>query len=60
MAESIKIADNLHFGSMLMWTEPYFSQFGFDLIATMQGTYEASRVSSFHAMGWEQQVAPPK
>ena len=63
MAESIKIADNLHFSSMLMWTEPYFSQFGFDLIALMQGTYEAGRVSSFHGMGisgWEQQhVNPP-
>jgi hypothetical protein len=26
MAESIKIAENLHFGSMLMWREPNFSQ----------------------------------
>jgi hypothetical protein len=60
-AESIKIADNLHFGSMLMWSEAYFSQFGFDLIAMMQGTYEAGRVSSFHGMGWEQhQVTPSK
>jgi hypothetical protein len=33
MAESIKIADNLHFGSMLMWGESDFSQFGFDIIA---------------------------
>jgi hypothetical protein len=44
-----------------MWSEAYFSQFGFDLIAMMQGTYEAGRVSSFHGMGWEQhQVTPSK
>ena len=36
---------------MLMWNEPNFSQFGFDLIAMMQGTYEVGRVSSFHGMG---------
>ena len=56
MAKSVKIADNLHFGSMLTWGEPHFSQFGFDVIAIMQGTYEASRLSSFHGMGtseWE-------
>jgi hypothetical protein len=61
MAESIEIADNLHVGSMLMWAEPNFSQFGFDLIAMMQGTYEVGKVSSFHGMGWEQdQVTPHK
>jgi hypothetical protein len=49
--ESIKIADNLHFGSMLRWGEPNFSQFGFDVIAMMQGTYEVGRLSSFHGMG---------
>ncbi len=51
------VADNLHFGSMLMWSEVHFSQFGFDIIAMMQGNYEAGRVSSFHGMGtsgWEQ------
>jgi hypothetical protein len=50
-ADSIKIADNLHFGSMLMWGEPDFSQFGFDIIAMMQGTYEVGKISSFHGMG---------
>ncbi len=56
MTESIKIADNLHFGAMLMWSEPNFSQFGFDVLAMMQGTYEVGRLSSFHGMGtseWE-------
>jgi hypothetical protein len=57
MAKSIKISDTLHFGSVLTWDEPNFSQFGFDVIAMMQGTYEVGRLSSFHGMGtseWEQ------
>ena len=57
MAESIRASDDLHFSSMLAWGEPNFSQFGFDLIAMMQGTYEVGRISSFHGMGsseWEQ------
>jgi len=51
MTQSVKITDNLHFGAMLMWSEFHFSQFGFDLIAMMQGTYEVGRLSSFHGMG---------
>lgn len=57
MSKSSRITDDLHFGSMLIWMEPNFSQFGFDLIAMMQGTYEVGRLSSFHGMGtteWEQ------
>lgn len=57
MTQSVKVTDNLYFGAMLMWSESHFSQFGFDLIAMMQGTYEVGRVSSFHGMGsseWEQ------
>ena len=38
MTSSIKITDSLHFGAMLTWAEPHFSQFGFDVIAMMQGT----------------------
>jgi hypothetical protein len=58
MTQSVKMADNLYFGAMLMWSEYHFSQFGFDIIAMMQGTYEVGRISSFHGMGsseWEQQ-----
>jgi hypothetical protein len=51
MTKSVKITDNLHFSAMLLWTEPYFSEFGFDIIAMMQGTYEVGRISSFHGMG---------
>ena len=51
MSQSIKVADNLHFGSMLMWSESAFSQFAFDLIALMQGTYKSGYVSSFYGLG---------
>lgn len=61
MTGSVKITDSLHFGAMLIWGEPNFSQFGFDLIAMMQGTFEMGRISSFHGMGtseWEQRHTP--
>lgn len=60
MSQSVQISENLHFGSMLMWLEPGFSQFGFDLIAMMQGKYEVGMLSSFYGMGtseWEQNKA---
>ena len=60
MSQSVQLTENLHFGSMLMWSEPGFSQFGFDLIAMMQGKYEVGRLSSFYGMGtseWEQKKA---
>jgi len=56
ISKSVQIAENLHVGSMLMWMELAFSQFGFDLIAIMQGKYELGRLSSFYGMGtsdWE-------
>lgn len=62
MSQSSRVTDDLHFGSMLMWSETNFSQFGFDLIAVMQGTYEVGRLSSFHGMGttqWEQSTPNP-
>lgn len=51
MADSLKVKDDLHFGAMLMWAEPNFAQFSFDLIARLQGTYEPGRLSSFYGMG---------
>lgn len=51
MSQSIQVSEKLHFGSMLMWSESGFSQFGFDLIAMMQGKYEVGRISSFYGMG---------
>lgn len=51
MAEFDKISNDVHLGSMLTWSEMNFSQFGFDIIAMMQGTYEVGRLSSFHGIG---------
>jgi len=53
---SIKIAENLHFGAGIMWIESAFSQFAFDIVARLQGSYEPGRLSSFHGHGateWE-------
>lgn len=51
MSGSSRVTDNLYFSTMLMWAELSFSQFGFDLLAIMQGTYEVGRLSSFHGIG---------
>ena len=48
---TVQTADGQHQGAMLSWYETNFSQFGFDLIAIMQGTYEVGRVSSFYGLG---------
>lgn len=50
-ADSLQIKDDLHFGTMLMWSEPNFSRYAFDLVALLNGTFEVGRLSSFHAMG---------
>ncbi len=51
MAGSVKVTDALYSVPVLMWGETNFSQFSFDLIAMMQGTYEVGILSSFHGMG---------
>jgi len=51
MCQSVRLRDDLHFGAMLFWAEYHFSQFGFDLIAMMQGTYDVRFLSSFYGMG---------
>lgn len=51
ITKSVRIADDFYLSSGLWWMEPGFSQFGFDLIAMMQGSYEVGRVSSFYGMG---------
>ena len=51
MSGSIRVTDTLHFSTSLMWSEPIFSQFAFDILAIMQGTYEHGRLSSFHGVG---------
>lgn len=51
MSASVEISSNLHLGAILVWSEFAFSQFAFDLIAMMRGTYEPGRVSSFYGLG---------
>jgi hypothetical protein len=53
---SIKVADDLHLGTGLIWSELGFSRFAFDIVARLQGSYEPGRLSSFHGFGateWE-------
>jgi hypothetical protein len=50
-ADSVRITDGIHFGAMLMWTEPNFSSYAFDLVALLNRTFESGRMSSFHALG---------
>jgi hypothetical protein len=54
LSGSIRVTDTLHLGTMLLWSEPGFAQFAFDLLSVMQGTYEPGRLSSFHGMGTSQ------
>ncbi len=51
MSQSVKVADDVHLGAMIMWTEATFAQFAFDLVAMIQGKYDPARVSSFYGMG---------
>ena len=51
MTGSVKTTNNLHVGSMLKWGETNFSEFSFDLITMMQGTYQVGRISSFYCFG---------
>lgn len=50
-ADSIRIKDDLHFGAMLIWAETNFSQYAFDIVAKLNGTFEVGRLSSFLAFG---------
>jgi hypothetical protein len=51
MSKSVQLAENVHIGSMLKWSESGFAQFAFDMIAMIQGTYESGRLSSFYGIG---------
>jgi hypothetical protein len=51
LSATVKVTEELHLGTMLSWTEFAFSQFAFDILAIMQGTYEQGRVSSFYGLG---------
>lgn len=46
---TIQVGENRFWG--LMWAELHFSTFAFDLLAKLNGTYNASRLSSLHGFG---------
>jgi hypothetical protein len=46
-----ELAEKLHIGSLLRWSESAFAEFGFDLIAMMRGSYQTGRLSSFYGVG---------
>lgn len=41
-------SNGAHRGAMLMWSPVNFSQFAFDLLAFLNGSYEPGRNASFH------------
>ena len=51
MSDSVQIGDKLFLGALLHWSEGAFSQFAFDLLAMLQGTYRAGYASSFYGLG---------
>ena len=51
ITKSTKIADKLHLGAALVWSESNFSQFGFGVLAMMQGTYDGGKISSLYGIG---------
>ena len=50
-SDSRPISGNKHISSVLLWLEPFFARFAFDLIARLNGTYRAGYLSSFHGFG---------
>lgn len=46
-----QLNENTSFGAMLSWTEMNFSQFSFDLVALLNGSFEIGRLSSFYGFG---------
>lgn len=51
LSDSIKIG-NTYLGTILFWSESNFSQFAFDFLALVNGTYENGRLSSFYGTGF--------
>jgi hypothetical protein len=60
-SQSKKLAEKVNIGASLIWSEPTFAQFAFDLVALLGGTYEIGRMSSFYGLGstW-QEIAKPE
>lgn len=61
MSASVPVADSVHIGAMLDWSEMGFARFAFDLVAMLQGTFDG-RLSSFYGFGssWGEMVKQSK
>jgi hypothetical protein len=51
LSNTVQVADKVHLGSMILWSESAFAQFAFDLLAMLQGTYRPGYVSSWYGLG---------
>jgi hypothetical protein len=51
LSDSVQVADSVHIRAVVKWREFEFSQFAFDVIALMKGTYQPGRLSSFYGVG---------
>jgi len=51
-SDSVEIAPGQYLTCMFDWAISNFSQFAFDLIAMMKGTYDPGRLSSWHGMNF--------
>jgi len=47
----VQVAEKVHIGALLMWSESGFAQFAFDLVALLQGKYRSGYMSSFYGLG---------
>jgi len=55
-SKSKKVSEGIYFKTQLNHSESYFSEFAFDIIALLKGTYHPNVLSSFYGMGttqWE-------
>jgi hypothetical protein len=51
LSESKQFAGT-YWSALLKWTSNEFSTFAFDLLAMLNGTYQAGRISSNHGQSW--------
>ena len=49
--KTVELENHLHVGVMILWEEYLFSQFAFDVLALMKGTFQKGRLSSIHGIG---------
>ena len=50
IGNSKQFSDQQHISPMLHWNRSGFSQFGFDIVSLLQGTYQMGQISSLYGM----------